>query len=127
MKWVGGIILACVLVVLSACGGPDADRIPGPRLIEEGEFEIVATVALSESGFDPDSVEIEPGEVIAIEISGPEPDRIRGYIDEEITSDTGELLPGETTLVRLTTPGEVSYESESGSVLAVTVLAVDSE
>ena len=125
MKWIGGIILAGVLVVLTACGEPDADRIPGPRLLEEGEFEIVASVALNESGFDTDSIEIEPGEVIAIDIDGEEPDRIRGYIDDEITSDTGELLPDETTLIRLSTPGEVTYESESGGVLVVTVRPVD--
>lgn len=125
MKWVGGIILAAVIVVLSACGERDEDRIPGPRLLEEGEFDIVADVALDESGFDPDAVEIEPGEVIAIEIGGSEPDRIRGFVDGEITSDTGELFPGETTMVRLTKPGDVSYESDSGDVMIVTVLEIE--
>ncbi len=121
MKWLGGFLAAAAILGLSACGEPDEDRIPGPRLLEEGEFEIVATVTVDESGFDVEAVEIDPGQVVAIEILGDEPTQIRGYVDDELRSDTGDLLPGEAALCRLTEPGGVAYEAYSDATLVVTV------
>ncbi len=121
MKWLGGFLVATVILGLTACGEPDEDRIPGPRLIEEGEFDVVATVTVDESGFDVEVVEIDSGEVVAFEVVGEEPTQIRGYVDDELQSDTGDLLPGETTLIRLTEPGEVTYEAYSDATLVVTV------
>ena len=64
MKRIGGAFAVVAALTLAACGEPADDRIPGPRILEEGEFDVVATVTLDGSGFDKSDVEIAPGQVV---------------------------------------------------------------
>jgi len=116
MRYIPLVITVVALAVGGgACGSPPDDRIPGPELLEDAQFETVETIAMTEGGFDPGEVQLVSGEAVLIENRDDVPHRVRGHRDESLRFDTGDLLPDESTTIRFTTAGVVVFTSESVS------------
>lgn len=117
------LVLGAVLLT-PACGSPDPDRLPGPRLVEEVETEVVALVGIDRTGFDPAEVTLEVGQ--ALELVNDEEDalRVRGRSDDEPQFDTGRMRPGESTIIAFRETGEVTFtvSDAADESLRVTVL-----
>lgn len=107
---VGGVLVVLALVV-AGCGEPPEDRIPGPRLLDELAVTEAATVRIESEGFDTQRVEVGADEVVVVRNADEVPHRVLGTRDGEGAGDgeraeppdydTGELLPGEQTVLRV--------------------------
>ncbi len=105
------LLVAALLPVLAAgCGDPPPDdRVPGPELLEENAPELIGTVTLSEDGFDPSRIELETDQGFELTNGAGGSHRIQGRRDEDLIFDTGEMLPGETTVIVVNTEGAVAF------------------
>ncbi|MDZ7733084.1 MAG: cupredoxin domain-containing protein [Acidimicrobiia bacterium] len=110
------MVLATTLAFACSPAAPE-DR-PGPDLLEEAEFEVAATITVDANGFDRDRITVEAGEAVALANGGDGPHRFDGGE----SFDTGELLPGEQTVVRLDEPGDYEFvDHRTGATGTLTV------
>lgn len=113
-------LAASALLVVTACDS--ARREPGPELLDEVDLTPAVTVEVDGAGFDPDAIEIDAGTPFELVNAGDGPHSLR--IDDPFVG-TGDLLPGESTLVVLDTPGRhEGVDAESGSRLQIVILPV---
>jgi plastocyanin len=87
-------VAALLALGIAGCGSDRADRKPGPQDGSALDFTSKATIALSESGFDPANLSIRVGDTITVENRGSRPDGL-----SSTSIDTGTLEPGESTTV----------------------------
>ena len=115
--------LALVCVLLLAVTGCSKDRrSPGPELFDDVDLKPVATVEVSEGGFDPATLTITEGDTFVVKNTGREN---HTFSIEHPFVDTGEIEPGEETTIKLDTPGvdkAVDHRNDE-SHLTITVKA----
>ena len=92
------VVLLALVALLTAtavgCGSDRADRKPGPQDGSALDFTSRATIALSDSGFEPSTLTVKVGDTITVENRSSRRDGLSSK-----TIDTGVLDPGESTTV----------------------------
>jgi hypothetical protein len=98
--------LAALLLAIALVGGAcdSGRRSPGPELLDEVDVEPELTVEIDDAGFEPTTLSIEEGEAFEVRNTGEES---HGFLIDDPYVDTGLLLPGESSVIVLTTPGAV--------------------
>lgn len=113
--------ITLALTATAACGiEPEADRIPGPDDLDDLEIDIVDTVEVSDTDFDPSSLEVDVDDAVVLEVTADEPVRVLG--DRGI--DSGTLLPDESQVVQLDRAGLFQWRLE-GTDATVTITVND--
>lgn len=100
----GACVTALVLLGAAGCVDPDPSS-PTTEDLRDIDLSPDHTVSVDESGFDPETLEIRPGEVVLLVNEGDE----RHSFTADTRFDTGRLHPGESTTLVLTEPGEIPY------------------
>lgn len=100
-------LLLGVVVALATAGCVDPDP-SSPTVEDLRDLDVSPdhTVTVDEGGFDPADLAIAAGEVVLLVNEGDEPHSFTA----ETRFDTGRLLPGESTTLVLTEPGEIPYQ-----------------
>jgi plastocyanin len=96
-------IAALALLTLSLAACNSDRRAPGSELFDEVDLKPVATVKITDDGFDPGELTITAGDAFTVKNTGTE---AHSFMIEEPLVDTGDLEPGESTLIRLDTAGD---------------------
>ncbi|MET0902471.1 MAG: hypothetical protein ABWZ52_04455 [Acidimicrobiales bacterium] len=98
-------IAALVAVALGSCVDPEPSS-PTPQDLADIDLSPDHTITVDEAGYDPSSLEVEPGDVILLVNEGDEPHSFTAT-DQEF--DTGRMLPGEETTLVLAEPNDITY------------------
>jgi plastocyanin len=96
-----GILMATALLG-AACDSGRRD--PGPDLLDEVDVQPAVTIEVSDDGFDPATLSVEVGEAFEVVNNGDDP---HSFVIDDPVVDTGPLLPGESSVIVLTTSGTV--------------------
>ena len=105
-----------------ACVDPDPSS-PTPDDLRDIDLSPDHTITVDESGFDPESLEVEAGEVVLLVNEG---DGLHSFTADE-RFDTGRMEPGDETTVVLTEPGEIPYRDLEAPDHEGTLTIVDAE
>lgn len=96
-------VAALVLVLLTAAACNSDRRSPGSELFDEVDLEPVATISITDDGFDPGELTVTAGDAFTVRNTGT---KAHTFSIEDPLIDTGDLDPGESTLIRLDTAGD---------------------
>ncbi len=112
--------LAALLLAMTLIGvGCDSGRrSPGPELLDEVDVEPEITVEISGAGFEPATLSIEEGEAFEVRNTGED---AHSFLIADPYVDTGLLLPGERSVIVLTTPGTVSATDSENPAATLTI------
>jgi plastocyanin len=100
------IVAAVAMLGLVACSD-DASSSSNTADLSSAVPVSSATVKISGSGFDPDSVTVPAGDAVTFSNDDNQDHRIAA---DDSSFDTGTLQPGESTVVLFSTPGTVKYK-----------------
>jgi len=98
------VVAALAAISLTACGD-DAD-IPSTSDVNASVPVSSATVKITSSGFDPDSVSVPAGEAVTFSNDDNQDHRV---VADDDSFDTGTLQAGESTVVLFSEAGTVKY------------------
>ncbi len=98
------VVAALAALTLASCGD-DAD-IPSNADVDASLPTSVATVQSTSSGIDPTSITVMAGDAVTFANADTKPHRI---VADDHSFDTGELQPGDSTLVVFSTAGTVRF------------------
>ena len=104
MRRTAALLGAAALVLLTACVDPKPSS-PTPEDLRDIDLTPDHTITVDETGFHPDALEVESGDVVLFVNEGTE---LHSFTADE-RFDTGRMEPGDDTTVVLTEPGEIPY------------------
>ncbi|GIU83867.1 MAG: hypothetical protein KatS3mg008_0642 [Acidimicrobiales bacterium] len=90
------------LWLVTSCGPPPADRSPGPRDLKRIDLDPVATLAVGDDGFSVEKLEVRVGDPVELTNTGSSEHEFDAGEDFR----TGDLFPGESTLLLVPEPHE---------------------
>ena len=102
MRRIVGLVASGLL--LAGCGDPKPSS-PTAHDLAEIDLSPDHTITVDEDGFEPDALEVEPGDVVLLVNEGT---GLHSFTADE-RFDTGRLHPGDETTLVLTEPGEIPY------------------
>lgn len=118
------LVVAALTMVVVGCGEPPPDdRVPGPQLLEESAPELTGAVAMTEDGFDTTRLELAVDQGFELTNASDGPHRIQGRRDDQLIFDTGDMLPGETTVIVVNSEGTVTFTDRDDPDLHFEVVA----
>lgn len=91
-------------LALAGCGDPKPSS-PTPADIAAIDMSPDHTIVVDDDGFEPDSIEVEAGDVVLLVNRGT---GLHSFTADE-RFDTGRMQPGDETTLVLTEPGEIPY------------------
>jgi len=105
-----------------ACVDPDPSS-PTPEDLRDIDLSPDHTITVDESGFHPDSLDVQAGDVVLLVNEG---EGLHSFTADE-RFDTGRMEPGDETTLVLTEPGEIPYRDLEAPDHEGTLTIVDAE
>jgi plastocyanin len=112
------VLLLATTALLGSCSIADD---PEPRLADL-DFEPVATLVVDDSGFDTDELQLVAGDSITVVNEGDGP---HSFVITDPFRDTGEVLPGESVLLRFDEVDELEGHDGTDPEATVTIVVAE--
>jgi plastocyanin len=113
-----------LVLLAAACGEPRADRDPGPRVFDDVAPEVVATVELTEDGFEPEEVELDAGQAIELTNASDGEARAVARQDDLPDYDTGVMHAGDTVTLAFPSEGSYAFAADGAETRAASLEVV---
>lgn len=104
---------------------------PGPETLDGQAPALVEPIEVTLDGFDPAELSIDTNEAFELTNGGSDPVRVIGILEADQRYDTGEMAPGETTVIAFSEEGRYRFsvddEPDAGTLEVRVELHPDDE